>query len=114
VWLRANASDTSIITSTGNAFQTDNDDWQVSLVKSGLTVQDDIGESATLWAGTGLGSDEVAKLQESVGLVSSVTPYDQYVDGNCSSFGAPNCWHPNSDAGAGAVVVQQIVAPSCP
>jgi hypothetical protein len=109
-WIRADATNSAIVDDLGpDNFQTDNDDWQVQRFDGlGLPVQAAIGEdgSPLLWSGTGLGSDEVAKLQEDVPGAGAV--WSEYVDGNCSSFGKANCWRPNTDAGTGAPTLQSI------
>ncbi len=93
-WIRIGASDTTYVTQTGSTFQVDNDGWRMKVTDGTNLVQDWVGEpgtKATIWAGSGINSQEVGKLEANpVALPSTNTNYN---DGNCSSFGSPNCWN---------------------
>ncbi len=84
-------------------FKTDNDCWRGMIednVSSPFLVQDWVGENsgcgsipAAIWAGAGLGNDEVGKLEANpVGGTSDT----QYEDGSSSTFGGPNAWSSGS------------------
>jgi len=88
-------------TSLGAGFKTDNDCWRGRIVDAGGNpvtdlVQDWVGENsgcgsipAAIWAGNGIGNDEVGKLEaDPVGGTSDT----QYKDGDSSTYGGPNVW----------------------
>lgn len=87
----------STLLSTG--FKTDNDCWRGSIqdaASPSAVVQNWVGENngcgsipAATWAGAGLGNLEVGKLEANP---VSGTGNTNYVDGDSSTFGAPNYW----------------------
>lgn len=102
------ADDTTFISQAGAAhpFKTDNDGWRAKIVKAGtsIPVQDWVGENGSptgvdddsiIWAGSGINSQEVGKLEADPSAAAAIDgdPGPNYQDGNCSSFGAPNCWN---------------------
>jgi hypothetical protein len=93
-WIRVNANDTTYFSQTGHAFKTDNDGWRATIKDDlGTVVQNQVGENgetdpSIIWAGSGVGSQEVGKLEANPTANAS-----NYVDGNCSSFGEENCWN---------------------
>jgi hypothetical protein len=92
-WIRIGASDTTYVTQSGSTFQTDNDGWRMKITTgANVTVQNWVGETSpnqsTTWAGSGVNSEEVGKLESDPSASSNTN----YQDGNCSSFGSENCW----------------------
>ena len=93
-WIHANINDPTLVTYTN--WTVDNDNWRMRILDaSNNVIQGFVGEGivATGWTGAGLGSDEIAKLENH----PSATP-SGYRDGASSTFGAPNIWTtgPNS------------------
>jgi hypothetical protein len=103
-WIRVSADDTTYITQNAvGSFKTDNDCWnariQDNAVPTPNVIQNWMGEdtgscnaspvSNPTWAGSGVGNDEVGKLEANPVNSTSNTNYN---DGDCSTFGAPNCW----------------------
>jgi len=100
----------------GDGLYISNLDFSISNQDTWITVSDDIGTVVFGPAGeginppTGIGADEVFKLEEDPG--PSVTAYSNYQGGSTSTFGAPNRW----DGGAGEqsfVVLRSVVAANC-
>ena len=94
------ANDTTYVTQSGHAFKTDNDGWIAQIRdNNNVLVQDWVGEQGltdpdVIWAGSGINSEEVGKLEanpSSAAADPSTNP--NYQDGNCSSYGQPNCWN---------------------
>lgn len=88
-WIHVNITDGTLITSTN--WTVDNDNWRMRIRDaSDNLVQAYTGEGivAAGWVGAGLGSDEVAKLEQN----PSATP-SAYRDGASSTFGSPNIWN---------------------
>lgn len=84
-----NITDGTLITSTN--WTVDNDNWRMRIRDaSDNLVQAYTGEGivAAGWVGAGLGSDEIAKLEQN----PSATP-SAYRDGASSTFGSPNIWN---------------------
>lgn len=109
-WIRVNAADTAYITSAtfnngtslGAGFKTDNDCWRGWIADgSDNYVQWWVGEddnecnslpASIIWNGSGVSSREVGKLEANpVGTGGNGNT--NYNDGDCSSFGGPNCWN---------------------
>jgi hypothetical protein len=117
LWIRVDASNPTYITSSGTTFKTDNDGWRARILDAGGDlVQPWVGESANngtllgIWNGSGLGSDEVGKLEANPSTAAANrSPMPNYQDGTCSTFGHPNCW--STDGGAGS---QVLPTPVCP
>jgi len=91
-WLiEVNSYDTNYISMTGDAFKTDNDGWIGQLFDpNDDPIQGSVGEDGTgadFETGSGINSQELGKLES-----SPAGPWT-YNDGNCSSYGAPNCWN---------------------
>ena len=87
-WIHANIGDAALVTYTN--WTVDNDDWRLRILDaSNNVIQPFIGEGlpANGWAGAGLGSDEIGKLEQN----PSTSPTN-FRDGTSSTFGAPNVW----------------------
>lgn len=106
-WLiEIDAFDTTYVTQSGDDFKTDNDGWIVQIDDDSTSTPDPIQEfvgetsntSSVIWAGSGVNSREVGKLEADPSR-DAADPSEAYSggaadynDGNCSSYGAPNCW----------------------
>ena len=78
---------------TAENFPASNDDWQIAIRDaSDEVVFGPAGEGVN--PVTGVGSDEVAKLEEDPGTY--ITPLSSYKDGSSSTFGSPNLFNAGS------------------
>lgn len=74
---------------TNQVFETSHRNWQLTIKNAlGIPRFGPVGEGVN--SISGIGSDEVCKLEENPTL--SITPASAYRDGSSSSFGAPNIW----------------------
>jgi hypothetical protein len=91
-WIHANVDDLSVVEQAG--FKVDNDDFRMRILDDGdFLIQDWVGEAETLWAGSGINSEEVGKLEQDPSAAAATTPpVPNYQDGSSSTFGAPNQW----------------------
>ncbi len=97
--------DSSYITTTGSVtklgvttpvafgeFSVNNDNWQGTLKDAnGTVVFGPIGEAVPGWAGSGINSREVAKLEANP--TPTTTASSPYNGGSTSTFGGPNGWN---------------------
>ena len=85
---------TTVTNVTGDApgnFSVGNDDWQITITKADDTIVfGPVGEAVFGWGGSGLNSQEVARLE--VTLDDNLDDGSQFDDGNDSSLGMPNVW----------------------
>jgi len=101
-WINVNCFDASLVTCNANVFDpttpeyddpldVGNDNWRARIIdETGAIVIGLVGENAPGWAGTGINSKEVGKLEENPS--PSVTPSSNYQDANNSTCGQPNSW----------------------
>jgi hypothetical protein len=89
-WINVQAADgASGLYITAQDFEVTNNNWQ-------LTIKDDLAQTVFgpagegVWPLSGIGSDEVYKLEEDPGPY--VTPVSDYNDGTSSTFGSPNIY----------------------
>jgi hypothetical protein len=81
-------NDTTYITSSGDGFGVDNDDWQMRILDASAGQQQGwVGESGDIWTSGGVNGEEIGKLEEDPILGAT-----QYNDGSSSTFGQPNIW----------------------
>lgn len=102
-WISVNCFDATLVTCNANVFDpttpeyddpldVGNDNWRARIIdETGAVVIGLVGENAPGWAGTGINSKEVGKLEENPG--PSITPSSNYQDANNSTFGQPNSWN---------------------
>jgi len=102
-WINVNCFDASLVTCVANVYDpttpnyddpldVGNDNWRARIVdETGAIVIGLVGENAPGWAGTGINSKEVGKLEEDPR--PTVTPSSNYQDANNSTFGQPNSWN---------------------
>ena len=102
-WVNVNCFDASLVTCVANVYDpttpnyddpldVGNDNWRARIVdETGAIVIGLVGENAPGWAGSGINSKEVAKLEEDPN--PSITPSSNYQDANNSTFGQPNSWN---------------------
>jgi hypothetical protein len=127
-WIRVNAADTNYITSAtfagatskGPGLKTDNDCWHAWISDGTDYVQWWVGEDddectnlpgSLIWAGSGISSREVGKLEANpVGTGGNGNT--NYNDGDCSSFGGPNCWN-NGTGGTQFQNLNALCASGC-
>lgn len=87
-------SDDDLVTHSG-PFKVDNDDWGMKIMNGATLYQDWIGEAETGWAGGGIASTEIGKLEDDPSTSVVIGDYD---DGDNSTFGAPNTWNGGLDS----------------
>ncbi|WP_437898361.1 hypothetical protein [Sorangium sp. So ce124] len=98
--IEVDAFDTNFLTMAGDNFKTDNDSWKGRIIIPGtpeIVIQGWVGEpssGATYTTSSGIGNDEVGKLESDPGITPGNWVYN---DGHCSSYGQPNCWHDEED-----------------
>jgi hypothetical protein len=80
-------------------FPVNNDAWQLTIRDAaGNVIQGPIGEAAPGWGGSGIGSDEILKIESfPIGSSPTVASYlgtsgGNYNDGSSSTFGQANVW----------------------
>jgi hypothetical protein len=88
-WHIAIALDNDQYVSHSGAWKVDNDNWQMSIMNGGTTIQNAVGEAVSGWAGGGIASTEVGKLEVNPSASVVIGNYD---DGDNSTFGQPNTW----------------------
>lgn len=99
------AQSNPLVTTTSNVtgalpgdFNVGNNNWELQIWSPSLgTVFGPIGEAIVNWAGGGIGSDEVGKLQFPSSTVTAadwqnITDGSNYFDGSSSTFGSANVW----------------------
>jgi hypothetical protein len=102
-WINVNCFDSALVNCNANVFDpttpdyddpldVGNDNWRARIVdETGTIVIGLVGENAPGWAGTGINSKEVGKLEEDPN--PTITPSSNYQDANNSTFGQPNSWN---------------------
>lgn len=101
--IEISADDTDLITQSGTPFYTDNDGWHAKVLNASSQVMNWAGEDgsgATYETGSGINSQEVGKLEGNPPANPAGTVPNSYNDGNCSSYGQPNCWSGGSQTSA--------------
>lgn len=104
-WINVNVFDAALISANANVvdaanptyddpFDVGNDEWQARLVTpQGAVHVDLVGEGAAGWAGSGVNSREVVRLEENPS--AAINAFSFWNDANSSSFGSPNGWTDN-------------------
>lgn len=107
--IHVDIDDARYVTQTG--FKVDNDDWRMRIVdERGTVIQDYVGESQPLWAGSGVNSQEVGKLEQDPSPAAAFSsPVPNYQDGNSSSFGAPNTFNDGANQQNFTALREQVV-----
>jgi hypothetical protein len=101
-WINVNAFSAELLTCVANIFDATNptyvdpfdvgnDDWRAQIRNAqGALHFGPVGEGTPGWAGTGVNSREVCRLEEDP--TPSIVPFSNFQDANSSSFGQPNGW----------------------